>query len=143
MSMHAPFGGRGPEPITRVNVTPIIDVALVLVIILLVTAPMLSAPARPLTLPAATVHDGDTPHPITVTRAADGSVAVGERVVPAAALEGELHAALERAPESLVVLRADAGTPWRDVRVLVDVMRSAGARHIAVATRPVERGATS
>jgi biopolymer transport protein TolR len=128
-----------PEPITRVNVTPIIDVALVLVIILLVTAPMLSAPARPVALPAAAMRDGDEPHAVTVTRATDGSLAVGETVVAPGGLRDALAMALAHRPDALVVLRADAGTPWREVRTLIDVLRAAGAKRIAVATRPQEQ----
>ena len=48
------------QPITRVNVTPIIDVALVLVIILLVTAPMLSVADLPVNLPAAHTREAES-----------------------------------------------------------------------------------
>jgi biopolymer transport protein TolR len=128
---------QSSDPITKVNVTPIIDVALVLVIILLVTAPMLSVADLPVDLPKARTRDSEDERNVSVTCTAAGQIAVDETRVPAAGLEAALRERLGRPGERnvLVVLRADETLPYAQLRVLLDQARAAGARRIAVATR--------
>ena len=132
---------RRPQPqgelITKVNVTPIIDVALVLVTILLVTAPMLSIADLPVNLPMAHTREAEDERNVSITRASNGDLAVDDQAVGAAGLQAALRARLE-APGNdkvLVVIRADASTPYRDVRLLLAEARAAGAKRLAVATR--------
>ena len=68
-------GMSGDGIITKVNVTPIIDVALVLVIILLVTAPLLSVADLPVDLPQARTREAEDQRNISVTLGSDGSLA--------------------------------------------------------------------
>ena len=83
---------QAPPPVYRINVTPIIDVALVLVIILLVTAPLLTVADLDVTLPGARTRDVDELHKVLVTLGRDGAVAIDEdRVAPE-----RLRAALRR-----------------------------------------------
>src|SRR5438093_11996043 len=126
-----------PMLITRINVTPIIDVALVLVIILLVTAPLLSVADLPVNLPEARTREAEDERNVSVTLGADGSIAVDDKVVDAAGLRASLAARLaERGNRDvLVVIRADSSTPFARVRALLDEARGAGARRLALATR--------
>ena len=126
-----------PELITKINVTPIIDVALVLVIILLVTAPLLSQADLPGNLPEAHTREAEDERNVSITLAADGSIAVdADRVAPEA-LRAVLAARLERPnnQDVLVVVRADSGAPYRAVRQVLADARSAGARRLALATQ--------
>jgi len=125
------------ELITRVNVTPIIDVALVLVIILLVTAPMLSVADLPVDLPAAHTREAESQRNVSVTLSAGGHVAVDEEVVEREKLRSKLSAKLHKPgnEDVLVVVRADAGAPYAAVRELLADARAAGAKRLAIATR--------
>jgi len=125
------------ELITRVNVTPIIDVALVLVIILLVTAPMLSVADLPVNLPAAHTREAENQRNVSITLSSGGHVAVDEEVVERTALRAKLAAKLRRPgnEDVLVVVRADAGAPYSAVRELLAEARAAGAKRLAIATR--------
>ena len=125
------------ELITRVNVTPIIDVALVLVIILLVTAPMLSVADLPVDLPAAHTREAESQRNVSVTLSSGGHVAVDEEVVERQALRAKLAAKLHKPgnEDVLVVVRADAGAPYGAVRELLADARAAGAKRLAIATR--------
>ena len=126
----------------RVNLTPVIDVALVLVIILLVTAPMLAVAELGLTLPEArTVRFGDE-NRINISLGKDGRVAIGEKIVPRDLFVRELSSALsERAEDSpLVVVRADTAMSHGLVRTLMDDATAAGATRIAFATNPPMEG---
>ncbi len=131
-------GPRKDELITKVNVTPVIDVALVLVIILLVTAPMMSAADRPVNLPEARTREAEDQRNVSVTIASDGSIAVDKTELASVAdLRPTLAARLaEPANEGvLVVLRADTAVPFQVVREALSDVRAAGAHRIAIATR--------
>jgi biopolymer transport protein ExbD len=130
-------GGLSSELITKVNVTPIIDVALVLVIILLVTAPMLSVAELPVRLPEARTREAEDERNVSVTLGAHGELAVDDRTVARPALAAAVAERLAQPGNEnvLVVMRADTATPYADVRRTLDVIRQAGARRIAIATR--------
>ena len=126
-----------PDIITKVNVTPIIDVALVLVIILLVTAPMLSVADLPVNLPAAHTREAEEERNVSVTIATTGELAVDDQRVTAEQLRPKLAELLAQPGNDgvLVVVRADSGTPFRTVRLALDDARAAGAKRLAIATR--------
>lgn len=125
------------EIITKVNVTPIIDVALVLVIILLVTAPLLSVADLPVDLPQAKTREAEDERNVSVTLGSDGSMAVDEERVAPDGLKGLLqHRLSEPGNENvLVVVRADSGAPYSAVRDILEQTRAAGAKRVAIATR--------
>ena len=130
-------GSRDSQLITKINVTPIIDVALVLVIILLVTAPLLSVADLPVNLPLARTREAEDERNVSVTLGSDGSLAVDDHTVAAAELRARLAERLARPGDQnvLVVIRADSTTPYARVRELLDDARKAGARRLAIATR--------
>ena len=120
---------------TRVNVTPIIDVALVLVIILLITAPILSVADLDVNVPQAHTREAEDEHRLLITMGQSGEVALDEDVVPIATLRVELIQRLQENPELLVVVRADQSMPYHRVANLLQLSRDAGATRIAVASR--------
>ena len=128
---------QSSDLITKVNVTPIIDVALVLVIILLVTAPLMSVADLPVNLPQAHTRDAEDERNVSVTRTVNGELAVDERRVAPGALTAALRERLARPGEQnvLVVLRADRDLPYAELRRLLADTRAAGAKRVAVATR--------
>lgn len=125
------------ELITRINVTPIIDVALVLVIILLVTAPMLSVADLPVDLPTAHTREAEDERNVSITLSSGGHVAVDDEVVTRSQLRSKLAERLRQPGNEgvLVVVRADSGAPYSAVRELLADARAAGAKRLAIATR--------
>ena len=123
--------------ITKVNVTPIIDVALVLVIILLVTAPLLSVADLPVDLPQAQTREAEDERNVSITLSTTGALAVDEQVISREALRPVLAAHLTKNgnEDVLVVVRADSGAPNAAGRDLLEEARAAGAKRIAIATR--------
>ena len=126
-----------PEIITEVNVTPIIDVALVLVIILLVTAPMMSVSDLPVNLPQARTREAEDQRNVCITISEKGEFAVDDHTVAAGGLEPALALALARPGnrDVLVVVRADRQVPFSTIRHTLAQARDAGARRLAIATR--------
>jgi biopolymer transport protein ExbD len=126
---------------TRINVTPIIDVALVLVIILLITAPMMSVADVKLELPAAHSRDTEQPGYVTITIGRDGSVAVDDQKL--ASLDAIPDALAGRLADNadhphLVVVRADEGLPYALVQDVMSRAKSGGATRLGLATRQGE-----
>lgn len=130
-SYYAPKRG-----IQAINMTPIIDVALVLVIILLITAPLLDAGGLKVDLPTTQTQDTRPGNRVNVTLDRAGAVAVDKVVITRQDLVTTLRARLAQPGQSrlLVVVRADGGTPYAAVRGVLDDARFAGARRLAVAT---------
>jgi len=125
------------DMITKVNVTPIIDVALVLVIILLVTAPLLSVADLPVDLPQARTREAEDERNVSITLSTSGRLAVDDQVVSAEGLGSLLRGKLSKRENEnvLVVVRADSGAPYEAVRRLLNEAKAAGATRLAIATR--------
>jgi biopolymer transport protein TolR len=129
-------------PITKINVTPIIDVALVLVIILLVTAPLMSVADLPVDLPQARTREAEDERNLSITLSSTGRLAVDDKMISDAELGGYLRAKLtEQGNQNvLVVVRADSGAPYEAVAHLLGQAKAAGATRIAIATRQKVEG---
>jgi biopolymer transport protein ExbD len=120
----------------KINLTPIIDVALVLVIILLITAPMLSEIDIDVTLPEARTRGLEDEARITVTLGQGGELAVDDQVIAFESLRLMLASQLaEKQGDMLVVIRADRHTPHQIVRRVLSEASAAGATRLAIATR--------
>lgn len=124
-------------PITKVNVVPIIDVSLVLVIILLVTAPLMTVADLPVDLPQAHTREAEDERNVSITLSSTGALAVDEEVVAREALRSVLqsHLVQNGNQDVLVVVRADSGAPYAAVQGLLEDARAAGATRLAIATR--------
>ena len=135
--MRQPLINTSPM-MTKINVTPIIDVALVLVIILLVTAPMLTVAELEIELPAAHSRDVEDQGFISITLSTSGEIAVDEVVLSGV---DQIRSALisriseQEGDKAMVVVRADAGLPHALVRQVLEEARLAGATHLGIATR--------
>ncbi len=125
----------GLEPVTEVTVIPVIDVSLVLLVILFVSAPMMSYPNLSVDLPRVRAPEEDAPG-ISVTLTKAGDLAVESEKTPWAMFPSELAAALAKDAEGLVVIRADKDVPYGDVQKVLRAARAAGAKRLAFATEP-------
>lgn len=123
------------EPVTEVNIIPVIDISLVLLVILFVTAPLLSYPTLPVELPPARAKPNQD-LTIAVTYAKDGSLSVRaadsswDRLIP------DLKAEVEKRRHSIVLLRVDQAVPYRTVQKLIAAAKTSGAESVALATEP-------
>ena len=110
----------------EINVTPFIDVILVLLIIFMVAAP-LSTVDIPVDLPVAAAPQHPRPEkPLFVTLKADLTLAVGEDAVARSGLIARLDAATQTKRETRLFLRADKMVPYGELMRLMDQLRAAG-----------------
>lgn len=123
------------EPVTEVNIIPVIDISLVLLVILFVTAPLLSYPTLPVELPAASVPPNQDVT-IAVTLFADGRLAVRAADSRWETLVDDLRRETSQRKGSIVLVRADKVVPYREIQKLIAAAKAAGAAQVALATEP-------
>lgn len=127
-------GGRA-RPMSEINVTPFVDVMLVLLIIFMVAAPLMTV-GVPVELPktAASALPGEQEEPLAVTITADGLVMIQTTEVPRADLIGRLRAIAGERASDRVFVRADGGVPYSDVMQVMGALNRAGFSNIGLVT---------
>jgi biopolymer transport protein ExbD len=128
--------GRPNQPITGINVTPLVDITLVLLIIFMVTAKLVVSRAVPMDLPKAATG-GEVQDVFSLSLTAEGGTLVDGAPVPDdAALLGLARDAQRRNAELRAVVRADGSVPHQRVMHALDVLRQASVGRIAFAVAP-------
>lgn len=134
-------GGRsGYRPMAEINVTPFIDVMLVLLIVFMVTAPLLNAGVQ-VDLPkseAGPVSEKDD-KPLEVTVEKDGDIFIGETKVTREELLVKLGAITGDDMERRVFIRADQGLSYGDVMEVLGAINGAGYRKVALISEPAPK----
>jgi biopolymer transport protein TolR len=125
----------------EINVTPLVDVMLVLLIIFMVTAPMLTQ-GLDVSLPEAEGKSFElaSNNPAKVTITAAGAVYVDGTAVGADNLELTLGPVLRAKKVKRALLEADQGVPYGRVVAVLDVMNRAGVQQLGMITKPGEDG---
>jgi biopolymer transport protein TolR len=124
---------RSPEP--DINVTPLVDVCLVLLIIFMVIAPQMENGER-CELPGVTQVDKKSKSkldPITVTLGETGGLYLEKEAITLPALEEKLKAIHEESSDRKVVLRGDASLPYAKVRDVFELARRIGFNGVSLA----------
>jgi biopolymer transport protein ExbD len=116
----------------EINVTPFIDVMLVLLIIFMVAAPLATVDLG-VDLPASTAEQQPRPDkPVFVTVKPDLSVAVGEDIIPRDALAATLDTATKGQKDERIYLRADKAVSYGDLMEVMNLLRNTGYLKIAL-----------
>ena len=124
--------------IAGINVTPLVDITLVLLIIFIVTAKIIVAPAVPLDLPQAAKTE-EVQVVLSVILPVKGATLVnGEVVTNDGALADRARTALGRDADLRAVVQADGAVPHRRVIAVLDALKSAGVTRIAFGAVPLE-----
>jgi len=127
------IGTTARRPMAEINVTPLVDVVLVLLIIFMVTAPFLQGGLE-IDLPKVATRGIDVREGLVVSVRADRSVAVGNTIVPFAGFEDALdRAGAARRP---VFLKADHRVPYGTIVELIARMRHSGVAALGLVTEP-------
>jgi biopolymer transport protein ExbD len=116
----------------EINVTPFIDVMLVLLIVFMVAAPLSTVDVA-VNLPVSTAKPQPRPErPLFLTIRADHSLALGNDTVPVGDLAGAIDAATQGDREQRLFLRADKSVPYGELMRVMNLLRSAGYLKVAL-----------
>jgi biopolymer transport protein ExbD len=130
------FGdGGGDELRSEINVTPLVDVMLVLLVIFMVVTPLLHQELRvELPLARAAQDATDSGH-VHLVAAADGTLQLNDQKVSRGDLQTALHSLYASRGDRTIFLQADRTLPYAAVVDLMDACREAGIERIGVITR--------
>lgn len=123
---------------TKVNVIPIINVSLVVVLTLMVIAPFLTGEEVDVDLPEAMASQADDTDNIEILYTSDRRIIVEETEFTVDELALALEPVFAAMPHGVAVVKADQNLPYGEVEALIAAIEGAGAPRIALATRPKE-----
>jgi len=139
MSVRLDHGGEDLDEIHEINVTPFIDVILVLLIIFMIAAPLATVDIS-VDLPAANAEPSKRPDkPLFLTLKSDLSLALDNDVVARGALAATLDRVTVGDKQQRVFLRADRSVPYGELMALMNELRSAGYLHVALVGLEAEK----
>ena len=125
-----------PQPMSEINMTPLVDVMLVLVVIFIITAPLLVGSVKVDLPKTESTGNLESPQFVTLSITRAGQVFVGEQAVPVEALTQTLKETAQRSPETEVQLRADAQVPYGRVVEVMGAAHKAGLYRIGFVAEP-------
>ena len=135
-------GARVSTSLAEINVVPLVDVMLVLLVIFMVTAPMMQQGFN-VNLPQARRTDPINTQPIYVTIPADFQqrrfVQIGEEPVRLEVLSERVRQAILPRQDKSLLIRMDASVSAQDIYTVIDELKRAGVEKVGLSAKPVER----
>ena len=118
--------------IAGINVTPMVDLMLILLVIMMVSSTYIVAQAMKVELPRSRTTDGAVKSPATLTLQEDGALSWNKQPIEPGALDALLAGALAADPELNLVISADRSVPHGRVVALIDAARLQGIKRFAI-----------
>ncbi len=132
-------GNESGAPMSQINVTPLVDVMLVLLIIFMITAPLMTQKTK-VELPKANLdkkeEKGPPVQPITLAVLENGSIFWNDEPVTKGLLESKLSVEAQKTPQPAINVRGDRTTKYRVVSEIVNIAQSQGMRKVGFVAEP-------
>ncbi len=119
-------------PITAINVTPLVDIILVVLIIFMATAPLIQRRVLKVDVPKSSQHERAATEAVQVAYNAKRELSLGGKTMSQEELSARLRAATARDPELHVTFSADKVLPYGDIVGVLDALRAAGVKRIGL-----------
>ena len=127
------------RPMSEMNVTPFVDVMLVLLIVFMVTAPLLAV-GVPVDLPQTKAKPlGEERQPLSVSINAEGKIFLQDEEVAPGRLVEQLRAIADVSKDTRIYVRGDQAIPYGRVIELMGTINAAGFNRVALVTEPIKR----
>ena len=135
-------GGNAGGPMSEINVTPLVDVMLVLLIIFMITAPLMSHTVT-IELPTANPKSPEdvvkTP-PIDLAIKQDGTLYFNDHAITEAELKAKFAVSAQQIPQPELQIRADKSTEFKIVKKVISNAKGQGMVHVGFMTTPAAKG---
>ena len=124
--------GRRDPLITGINITPLVDIVLVLLVVLMVVSTYIVTQSMRVDLPRASTQDVPKSDPLTLTILRDGRILLDDEPIVEADVPEALDLAFRREADRAMVISADRTVPHGRVVEFVDIARQSGATRFAI-----------
>ncbi len=125
------LGGGDDEPIAEINVVPLVDIILVVLIIFMVTAPLVLKPTIDINLPKAASGDESPPTPLNIAVARDGAISLNGQPSTLADVTAFATKIAQEKPDTAAILQADKTVTLETLTSIIDVVKTAGIKKVA------------
>ncbi|MFC5581494.1 ExbD/TolR family protein [Rhodanobacter terrae] len=140
--MAVSLGGNSGGPMSEINVTPLVDVMLVLLIIFMITAPLMSHSIT-IELPTANPKTKDTEvvvPPLDLAVKSDGSMYLNDHAATEAELRAQFLVDAQKTPQPELQIRADKTTEFKIVKKIIGIAKDSGMVHVGFMTTDAPKG---
>ncbi len=141
--MAGKLGGGSDEPMTEINIVPLVDIVLVVLIIFMVTATYIVSPSIKVNLPEAATGENVEPSSLGITVAADGALFLDGAPVSEDALRAAVRAAKAAKPDVVCLIAGDKDARHGDVTRVIDLVKQEGVAKFAINIEPLPTAATT
>lgn len=117
---------------SEINVVPLVDIILVVLIIFMVTAPMIMKPSINVNLPKAASGDASVPTKLDISITSDGKVNLGGNFVEDDAIRSVAAEEFQKNPDVQAIISADKDVPHGRVVGVLDIIKSTGVKKFAI-----------
>ncbi|MBS1963674.1 MAG: biopolymer transporter ExbD [Bdellovibrionales bacterium] len=142
MAANLPSSTEGDSLISDINVTPFVDVVLVLLVIFIVTAPALVKDTLGIKLPKAASADGSAMETLGVAVTRQGQILLNGTIATEEAVTAAVKAALSKNPDAQAIIAADGEARHADVVRAIDLVKTAGMSRFALQIERPEKTET-
>lgn len=118
--------------ISEINVVPLVDIILVVLIIFMVTAPMIMRPSIPVNLPKASSGESAEKTPFTITMSGDGRLFLNNQETDLAGILAAAQAQVSKNPEIQAIISADKDVAHGKVVAVMDTVKQGGVKKFAI-----------
>ena len=122
----------GEDILSEINVVPLVDIILVVLIIFMVTAPMIMRPSINVNLPKAATGDASVPSKLNITIANDGRLNLDGKFVEENDIQSAAVAEVQKNPDIQAIISADKDVPHGKVVGVLDLVKAAGVKKFAI-----------
>jgi biopolymer transport protein ExbD len=139
--MHG-YGHQEDEPMAEMNLIPLIDISLTLVIILMVTTAFVKPPGVQLRLPETATREGapETPKDLSISVAANSTLFVDGQQIETPALQARLFQVGRKNKDARILVKGDREVAYKRMMEVMDMVRQAGLTRIVLPTEPKPLG---
>jgi biopolymer transport protein ExbD len=120
------------DMLAEINVVPLVDVILVVLIIFMVTAPMIMKPSINVNLPKAASGEATTPSKLNITISSDGKLNLDGKPADDSEIQAAAQAEVKKNPDIQAIISADKDVSHGRVVSVLDVVKSAGVKKFAI-----------